>query len=72
MACALRSSKNINGNNTDKQLQSGACELDFQHLTDKDIADAAMEQEEEEQGEEDGSEEEMESTECIMHSVALQ
>jgi hypothetical protein len=47
-------------------LQSDACELGFQQKTDTDIANAAAKK-----GEEDEDEEEGQSSECIIHSMAL-
>jgi hypothetical protein len=42
----MRSSENVN------ELQSDACDLSFQHMTDTDIVDAAAKQ----MGEEEGGE----------------
>jgi hypothetical protein len=42
--CAMRSFENIDEDNVEEWLQSDTCELGFQHLTDTDIANAAMKQ----------------------------
>jgi hypothetical protein len=42
MVCATRSFENIDEDNVEEQLQSEACELGFQHMTD--IVNAAAKQ----------------------------
>jgi hypothetical protein len=65
----MRSFENVNENNIVEWLQSNACELGFQHMTDMDIVNSATKQKGEEESGEDESE--GESSECISHSMAL-
>jgi hypothetical protein len=67
---AMRSFENIDEDN-EEWLQSDACELDFQQMTDTDIVNVAMKQKGEEESGEDESEDEGESSESITHSMAL-
>jgi hypothetical protein len=71
MLCAMRSSENVSEDNIEEWLQSDACELSLQHMTDTDITNAATKQKGEEEGGEDEIEEEGESSESISHSMAL-
>jgi hypothetical protein len=63
--CAMRSSENVN------ELQSDACDLSFQHMTDMDIVDAAAKQMGEEEGGEYESKKEK-SREYVNHSMLPQ
>jgi hypothetical protein len=72
MVCVIRSFENVNEDNTEEWLQTGACELSFQHITDMDIVNAATKQKGEEDGGEDESEEGGQNSEHISHSMALQ
>jgi hypothetical protein len=48
MVCAMRSYENVKKDNNEKWLQSDVCELGFEHMTDKEIADALVKQKGEE------------------------
>jgi hypothetical protein len=63
---------NVDKDNVEEWLQSGVCELGFQHMTDTDIANAAVKQKGEKEGREDDSEGGGQSSECISHSMAPQ
>jgi hypothetical protein len=71
MVCAMIRFENVNKYNAEEWLQSDACELGFQHMTDIDIANAAVKQKDEEGGE-DKSEEGGQSSECITHNMIIQ
>jgi hypothetical protein len=71
MVCAVRIFKNIGKIHVEKWLQSDACELVFQYMTDMGIANVAVKQKGEEEGGEDVSER-GESSERVIHSMALQ
>jgi hypothetical protein len=54
MVCAIRSFENTDKDNVEKWLQSGVCELGFQHMTDTDTVNATVKQKcEEEVGEDE-------------------
>jgi hypothetical protein len=44
MVCPLRSFENVDKDNDEEWLQSDACELDFWHMPDANIVNAATEQ----------------------------
>jgi hypothetical protein len=69
MVCAMRSFENVNEENTEEWLQSDACKLGYQHMTDKDTVNAAMKEKGEEGGEDES--EEGKSSEHFSHSMAL-
>jgi hypothetical protein len=68
---AMRSFENIDQVNIEEWLQSDACELGFQNMSDMDTANVAVKQ----KGEDEGAEYESEggeSSQRVIHSMALQ
>jgi hypothetical protein len=63
--------ENIDKDKVEEWLQSYAFELGFQHMTDTDIANAAVKQKGDGEGGDDESEE-GQSSECVSHIMALQ
>jgi hypothetical protein len=51
----MESFENISEDNIEEWLQSDACKVGFQHISDADIADAAAKQKGEEEGGQDES-----------------
>jgi hypothetical protein len=56
MVCAMRNFENIDEDNVEEWLQRDVCEVGFQHMTHKDIVNAATKWKGEEKSGEDESE----------------
>lgn len=65
MVCVMGSFLNVNKNNIVEQLQSDACELGFQHMTDLDTANSIIKQKVEEDGEDKSEVAAVQSSECV-------
>lgn len=59
----------VNEDNAEKWVQSGVCQLGFQHMTRMDITNTTAKQKGK-RGEEDESEGE-ESSDCVIHTLAV-
>jgi hypothetical protein len=63
--------ENVNNDNTEEWRQSEASKLEFRHMKDTDIANAAMKQKGEEEGGKDGSEEGQSSDCTTYHGTTM-